>query len=573
MKIILFSWLVLFASLGFVLQQNRDQESYGIDKEAVAHYRSLRALSCAASPYVPDDFLKRPIELKTGIGIICFPISTQSGNTQRLFNQGMAFLYNFEWVQAARSFYTATHYDSSAAMLYWALSQAYEALDDTTASRTMAANALEHSTGITERELWYIRLQHALVQPAHDSTATADKRRLVSTLMDSANISLPNDPEMWAFTGVLRAFGGFKGPEGEHYAQSARQAIDNYLNRALQLNADHFGVCHYLIHFHEGTSEFAKALEYGERYTKAAPEIPHAWHMYAHDLMKNGRVSEAIQNFTYAFDLEAKKYESENMPAHYDWHHSHNMELLAYCYQYKGQFKAAEKIFGELDTLRAYTPERQGWIRKGHPYFYLQNNQPEKALHLVQPLIESKESSNRYLGYFIAGLAQVFQKNTTAAKSSYDAAIHIIDSLKNNDIQKGTRIADAEEQYSYMYAQAGTITMGIGLLQNPGDSAVSKQMKTIQASMLRQTGPDPWIESLYFLQMLTQMSINTGNLPLAESSARNMIKHDAGYPGSYLMLARIKKLQGDSKLANEYLLKAKAGYKDADAGFKKSLCL
>ena len=97
-----------------------------------------------------------------------------------------------------------------------------------------------------------------------------------------------------------------------------------------------------------------------------------------------------------------------------------------------------------------------------------------------------------------------------------------------------------------MYARAGIINMGVGLLKDAYDTSMLKQMKDIQATLLKQTGPDPWIDALYFLQMLTQMSINTGNLELAENSAKNMTKHDAGYPGSYWMLARIKKMQGDN---------------------------
>ena len=52
-----------------------------------------------------------------------------------------------------------------------------------------------------------------------------------------------------------------------------------------------------------------------------------------------------------------------------------------------------------------------------------------------------------------------------------------------------------------------------------------------------------------------------------------MIQQDAGYPGTYLLMARIKKLQNDTGAANEYLQKARLGYKDADPGFIKSLKL
>jgi len=572
MKLYFLPFLLLLP-FSLILFNKSEQELPAIDQQAVARYRAMKIISCASAPYVPEDFLKRNIGVKKGIGSIVFPISTKSRDAQVFFNQGMAYLYNFEYVQAARSFYTGLEHDSSAAMLYWGLSQTYQSMDDSTESRNMAAKSVELSSALPQREKLYIKFVYEMAQPANDSATVAIQREKISALMDTASIQFPADAEMWAFTGVLRGYSDYKGPEGETYKEKARQAIDNYMNRSLKIEPNHFGVWHYLIHLNEAATDFNKALQYGQWYTKAAPAIPHAWHMYAHDLMKTGRVSEAIEKFTYAFNLEEKKYAEEKMPAHYDWHHQHNMELLAYCYQYKGKFAQAEAIFQKLDTLKAFTPEMEGRIRKGHPYFYLQNNQPDKAIALAQPLMDSKESSNRFMGYFIKGLANVFQKDSAGAVKSYAAVIHIIDSLKDADIKKGMRAADAEQAYSYMYARAGIINMGVGLLKDAYDTSMLKQMKDIQATLLKQTGPDPWIDALYFLQMLTQMSINTGNLELAESSARNMTKHDAGYPGSYWMLARIKKMQGDNVAANNYLQKAILGYKDADPSFVKKLKL
>lgn len=572
-KLFFFSWF--FTSFTFYVNflHKQDRSIYPVDQEAVTSFRARKALFCSPASYVPEDFLKKPIGIKKGIGSVDFPITTHSPETSVYFNQGMAYLFNFEWVQAARSLYTALATDSTAAMAYWALSQAYDGLSDTTQSRIMARQSVNLSAGVPERERTFIQLQFALVQPANDSISAAAKRKQIIGLMEAANKKFPDDAQMWTFTAVTRALGDYVGPEGETEAQKARQAIDHYLNHAIQIMPGHFGVWHYLIHLHEATSEFTTALHYGELYTKAAPEIPHSWHMYAHDLMKTGRVAEAIEKFRFAFDMEGKKYSVEQMPAHYDWHHFHNMELLAYCYQYKGQFKKADAVFQQLDTLRAFSPEKEGRIRKGHPFFYLQNNQGEKALDLARPLINSKESATRFYGYFIEGLARVVQKRTPDAQASYAAVLHIVDSLKKADIQKGTRAADAEETYSFMYARADLINMGIGLLQNPYDTTMLKKMKSIQATLLKQTGPDPWIDALYFLQLLTQMSLNAGNLDLAESSAKNMILHDAGYPGAYWLLARISKKQGRQAEAEGYLQKARTGYADADPEFLKTVKL
>ncbi|MES2890618.1 MAG: hypothetical protein V4725_01365 [Bacteroidota bacterium] len=562
-----FTWLIFSipVALGFA--------SFPLDKKvsetstSSTSYRRLNPIACAPFAYVPEDYLQLKIDEKKGIGQINFPITTNSKDAQLFFNQGMAFLWSFEYVQAARSLYTAATFDSLNPMMYWGLSQAYESMNDTTESRNMANKAMALSTQASDREKYFINLQQAASRPAYDSTAVQQLRGEVSSMMDKANEQFPADPQMWMYTGILRLFTDFKGPEGETYAQKCRAAMDNYLSKTLAISPDHFGAFHFLIHMNEGASDFKKALYYGNLYTQSSPEIPHAWHMYAHDLMKTGQVSEAIEKFNHAFALEKKKYQSEQMPAHYDWHHQHNMELLAYCHQYKGQFKQAEEIFSRLDTLRAFRPAMEGRIRKGHPYFYLQNNQPEKAILLAKRLSNSPEATNQYMGNFIEGLAQVFQKNDGTAMEHYNKMIHIVDSMKESDVRQGMRQADANEAYNYMYARAGIVAMGAGLVKDAYDTTMLKKMKAVQGTLLKQTGPDPWIDALYFLQMLTQLSLQTGNLKLAEISANNMVLHDPEYPGSYWLLARIKKMQGDAAGSAANLEKAKLGYKDADKDF------
>ncbi|MDH7460382.1 hypothetical protein QEG73_03800 [Chitinophagaceae bacterium 26-R-25] len=523
-----------------------------------------RSIGCSGFISVPEDFLRKTIEIKTGIGEFNLSITTKSAEAQKFFNQGMAYVYNFEYVQSARSFYTALQYDTTA-MIYWGLANAYDGLGDTTQARNIIAKAFALAENLTPREKMFIQLQYESDQPAWDSAQTHRQKEKMESLMDEANYEFANDAEMWAFTGMFRF--DYHSPDGETEEQASRHTIDDYLLKSQQLQYNHFGVWHILIHANEGATDFKKALEYGAMYTKAAPAIPHAWHMYAHDLMKTGRVEEAIEKFTYAFKLEEQKYKTENMPTHYDWHHAHNMELLAYCYQYLGKYKDAERIFSALDTLTPFNAYRMGQMRKGHPYFLIQNNRLDEAIALAKKLSATGEWQNRGHGYLIEGLANVFKGNTAAAKSCYQKGIFIIDSLRNDDLKKGIPLATIEERSSYAYARMSMIKMGVGLLENPYDTTFVNQMDQIQSTLLRQTGPDPWIDALYFMQMLTQLSFKTGNLELAETSANNMIKHDPNYPGTYWLLAQIKNKQGDVVKANEYLAKAKTGYSKADKEF------
>jgi len=89
--------------------------------------------------------------------------------------------------------------------------------------------------------------------------------------------------------------------------------------------------------------------------------------------------------------------------------------------------------------------------------------------------------------------------------------------------------------------------------------------------MLSQTGPDPWIESLYFLQLLSNITYSTGNMDLAESSAKALLAHDPKFGGGHFAMARVHKMKNNETAAQESMSKAMAAYRDGDIDFIKTL--
>ena len=89
--------------------------------------------------------------------------------------------------------------------------------------------------------------------------------------------------------------------------------------------------------------------------------------------------------------------------------------------------------------------------------------------------------------------------------------------------------------------------------------------------MLSHTGPDPWIESLYFLQLLSNITYSTGNMELAESSAKALLEHDPEFGGGHFAMARVQKRKNNEAAASESMAKAKLAYQDGDGEFLKSL--
>jgi len=72
------------------------------------------------SPSVPAGTAR----LMEGMGQVDFPITTNSNDAQAFFNQGIAQLYGFWFVESERSFLEAARLDPNAAMAYWGIAMA-----------------------------------------------------------------------------------------------------------------------------------------------------------------------------------------------------------------------------------------------------------------------------------------------------------------------------------------------------------------------------------------------------------------------------------------------------------------
>src|SRR5438034_8708205 len=141
------------------------------------------------------------VRLMDGMGNVDFAITTNSKEAQAFFNQGVAQLYGFWFVEAERSFQEAARLDPNAAMAYWGIAMAapgtflpaYQlALTPNSArpesrARTAILKAQALKDSITPREQMYIeavgaRHNSALGDP--EVSYIAVMRRLVESFPD-----------------------------------------------------------------------------------------------------------------------------------------------------------------------------------------------------------------------------------------------------------------------------------------------------------------------------------------------------------------------------------------------------
>src|SRR5437016_7134620 len=105
--------LFLLLVLGLAIHGCRSFDENRAQQLPAPHHPAI------VSPSVPAATAR----LMDGMGKVDFPITTNS-DAQAFFNQGVAQLYGFWFVEAERSFLEATRLDPNAAMAYWGIAMA-----------------------------------------------------------------------------------------------------------------------------------------------------------------------------------------------------------------------------------------------------------------------------------------------------------------------------------------------------------------------------------------------------------------------------------------------------------------
>src|SRR5262249_42355594 len=67
-----------------------------------------------------------PAKLIPNLCLVKYHITTESPECQAYFDQALGYFYSYVWIEAARSFETALHYDAKCPMAWWGLSRAIE---------------------------------------------------------------------------------------------------------------------------------------------------------------------------------------------------------------------------------------------------------------------------------------------------------------------------------------------------------------------------------------------------------------------------------------------------------------
>jgi tetratricopeptide (TPR) repeat protein len=497
--------------------------------------------------WVPRELLERPLPLRQGIGKVHEEVSTKSPEAQAYYDQGLVYLHSYVWIEAARSFHQALRLDPSLAMAYIGLSDAYVGLQDIPEATAAFEHAQSLAANVTDHERQRIEIRARQLEYLQDS-GDLKKYFAYRQAIADALTATPDDPWLW----ILRGFAD----EGTPTAHGQGGGVDTiaFYQTALKLSPDNFAAHHYLAHSYENHGPVKDALQQSEIYVRLAPAIPHAHHMHGHDLRRMGQTEAAIQEFLKAEELENDYYRTENIPPQLDWHHAHNLQLLAMSYEALGQMKLAEAAFRQAFALPAYA-DLADYNRKAWPEFLLDRGRAEDALKASQELINSRWPIARFAGHATAGRALLAMNRLEDAKSELSLA------------ERETEQIDAAVLKNLL--DSVLLRAEIMLRETNWDEG-NKLMQSFEKDIVAVPGPDAWSEALFQLEDIARIAREDGDWELAESTAQEMIAHDPSYAGGYFALGLVAEHRGNSTTAKEQFAAAAQRWSKADADLQLS---
>lgn len=508
--------------------------------------RSLWFLILATGSSMPQEH-QHGAAADEQLGTVHFAVSCNDA-AQKEFDHAVALLHSFQFSRAISGFNNALKADPSCAMAYWgiALSQwsnpfapGLKAASQLQEGRRAAERGLAIAPK-TERELLYLKAVSRLYV---DFEKTPQPVRVVAYRDAMAEVASRNPQDHEASIFYALALAASEEPTDKTYA--GRLKAGAILEALFAQEPDHPGLAHYIIHTYDVPSLAWRALPAAQRYSKIAPDAPHALHMPSHTFTRVGYWQDSIDGNLAA----AAASRREEQPAE----ELHALDYQAYAYLQTAQDEAARRLVESLPEIRsrfdpkavvsgAAPPSAGYFALAAIPARYVLERQDWKAA--VQ--LEVHDTPFPYaeaMTYFARGLAAAHLRDIANARASEEALARIHE-----------RLAQSNEGYwaQQVEIQRRTVAAWLMLAQGHADDAL-REMKTAaeleDSTEKSAVTPGPLLTARELVgEMLLQMNQPEPALEQFEA----VLKREPNRFRALYGAARAAQLKGDREASRRY---------------------
>jgi tetratricopeptide (TPR) repeat protein len=312
--------------------------------------------------------------LYTNIGAFRRQVTTRNPQAQRYVNQGLTFLYSFNYGEAMRSFRQAAVLDPDCAMAWWGIATANGPhINDPSVSPEHAQAALNALHKAQPAMASATPVEQALLRAAAKRFADpppADRKPLDQAYADAMRQvwkDFPNDADVGAlFAESLMDLRPWDLWTSDKKPQPGTEEITATLDVVLKLDPVHPLGNHLMIHAWEASATPEKADAAADRLRDLTPGIAHMVHMPSHIDVERGRWREAILANERAVADDKAYLQGRPVRGIYAGYMAHNYHMLAFAAMMSGQSKRAIHAIDEMiarlgpDFVRENPPVADG---------------------------------------------------------------------------------------------------------------------------------------------------------------------------------------------------------------------
>ncbi|MDF0540917.1 hypothetical protein PX699_01070 [Sphingobium sp. H39-3-25] len=299
-----------------------------------------------------------------GLAPIRYPVTTTSQEAQRYFNQGMAFLYGFEFPKAERSFAAGSARDPGCAMCKWGealaigpyINSGPSGVERIARALTLTTQALAQP-GITEKERALITALQQRYAPKGPKKHKGVHAVTFANAMQAVSDRWPDDDMIM----VLAAEAAMNVRPWDYWEADnatprpwARRAI-GLVEKVLARNPDQPEAQHLYIHLTEASTTPGRAERAADMLETTAPASAHLVHMPSHTYYRVGRFADSVKVNTLAISVdEAMARRLNEDPKFYGYFRHHTHFILSAAEQMGDRDKALKAA----DDLEASIPAK-----------------------------------------------------------------------------------------------------------------------------------------------------------------------------------------------------------------------
>jgi Tfp pilus assembly protein PilF len=468
-----------------------------------------------------------PAKLVPGLCVLHYRVTTSSRECQAFVDQGLGYFYSYVWMEAARSFETATRHDPDCALAWWGLNRALERWGRRNATKALEkANELNPKASHREQQLILARMQEKGLAP---EVGDADARRQAAVqTIDTLLTLYDDDEEAWYYRAQLAGGSGLFG--GKASAVPFYKAL-------LRINPLHPGANHELVHYYENCRRPALGWIYAENYIQSSPGIPHAFHMQAHLATRLGRWDKTSDRSARAIELERAYHQEMKVKPAEDQQFSHHLEILTLSLIHDGRFREARAAKTEAESSGFHL--WQPWFR-----LHLAERDWQSALKII----DHYRQSDKVLAAYMSALLYLKQGDVSRAGPDVEV-LRLAQHERKDDRQLGFRLWETQ---GMLLCQTGDSDCGLKLLA-----------KAVERSK-NDYSHHAWGNGAYYMETWGAAALRAGRTDVAEEGFLEALAHDPGSVRAALGMQVLCERQGRAAEAEQYATLARRSWRRAE---------